>query len=89
MDMTCEELSALLDEKLGALSNTLDKKLDKKLDEIKRQLVNLDDRIGRQDRRLSAIENFPRLPVKQPNRLYASEPRSMCLSQYVKLGYAG
>lgn len=66
MSISPEELSALLDEKLGVLSSAVDKKLDEKLDEIKRQLTNLDDHIERRDRRLSAIENVPIPLIKQP-----------------------
>lgn len=54
-----------------------------------RRLSDIDSMMARYDKRLSAIETFPRVPINQPSRLYATQINSVSHPKRVRVGYAG
>ena len=66
------------------------KELTETVEKIRQQVVELDARSERQERRLAAIESFPGVPqVKQSPRLYATDEHSVSLQRRIRVGRTG
>lgn len=59
------------------------------LDGIRTRLASLDDKVERQELRLSAIESFPAAPISHPPRWFGTEAHSVSLAKRTRAGYLG
>lgn len=59
------------------------------LSSVKVKIEEVNNRVERQERRLSAIEDFPSPPVRQPPRFYGTDVHSVNLAQRRRIGYTG
>lgn len=84
-------LTALQSESVR-LSTQLAKQADSfsaQLTGITTQLTNLNDKVERQELRLSAIESFPAAPISHPPRWFGTETHSVSLAKRTRAGYLG
>ncbi|QTN22215.1 hypothetical protein HZ992_18930 [Rhizobacter sp. AJA081-3] len=81
-----------LEASVEALRSDYGRKLETLADAVaraERRLSDIDSMMARYDKRLSSIETFPRLPINQPSRLYATQVQSVSHPKRVRVGYAG